>query len=271
MKLPGRLRLPSSLSTLRRPWIVPVAAAGLLAVALGGWWLTRGPRSTGTEAETAETKAAAGRRAALKATMDPMAYVTARKDLDRSDNIEQLIQAYGAWASRGDATEARATIVSTLMSHPRVQVGLEALLRAVDGDQTPRKHDPMWNELVSRVAARWDAETFPYGRDLVHLETREKARELVLESLAATRPEALTPDQRTHLASDLIDVYPSLRPDQKPRVDRALHALAGDDVVQILAGRGLKEGDLQLKVAAERQRALDEWKRKNVQEAPAEE
>lgn len=271
MKLPGRFRSLASIATLRRPWIVPVAAAGLVAAVLGGWWLARAPRSSSPVAGSGEAAPGAAARAAARAAVDPLAYVAARADTTRSGNLDQLIQAYGAWASRPDAIDARREIVRILAGHSSVQVAVEALLRAVETDQTPRRHDPLWGELVRHLAARWDAETFPYGRDLVQLETRDRSRELILESLANLRPEKLTAQQRTYLASDFIDAYPSLRPDQKPAVDRALHALVGDDVVDILAGRGLTEGDNRLKVAAARQRALEEVKRNPVREAPAEE
>jgi hypothetical protein len=212
---------------------------------------------------------AVGRAAAARAAPHPMRYVRARSDAESSANLEELIAAYDAWVSRADALEARRAIIKTLLGHPSLQVRLEALLRAVDADQTPREADPLWRDLVRAVAAGWDADNFKYGRDLVQIETRPKPRDLVLESLAALQVERLAPAQRPLLASDFIDLYASLKPDQKPAVDRALHALAGSDVVEILAGRGLREGG-QLEVAAQRQRALDEARRHPVQEAPAE-
>jgi hypothetical protein len=271
MKSPGRFRLPLSISTLRRSWIVPVAAVtSLLVVALGVWMLVRDPRpQTAAEKAAAAEKVATAARAAARAAVDPTAYVRLRSDTTRTENVDQLIQAYGAWVSRPDAGDARREIIRALVGHKEYKVGLEALLRAVETDQTPRKHDPMWGELVRNVASLWNADTFSYGRDLVMIEDRDKSKELLFESLVNLDPSKLDARQKGYLASDLIDMYPTLKPDQKPAVNRTLHAVAGNDVVEILSGRGMKEGELILKVAAERQRALDEVKRNPVQEAPA--
>jgi hypothetical protein len=236
------------------------------AIALGAAVTWRISRQAG---RPQQGEARGGRAAGARAAPDPMAYVRARSDASSSANLEELIAAYDAWVSRADALEARRTIVKTLLGHPNLQVRLEALLRAVEGDQTPREADPLWRDLVREVAAGWDAETFKYGRDLVQIETRPKPKDLVLESLAALQIDRLAPDQRPLLASDFIDLYATLKPDQKPAVDRALHGLAGSDVVEILAGRGLREGS-HLDVAVQRQRALDEAKRHPVQEAPPE-
>jgi hypothetical protein len=238
--------------------VVPLIVLGAAAT----WRLAH----RGVPAETARSRGTAAARAAP----DPMNYVRLRSDPQSSANLEELITAYDAWASRADALAARRAIIKTLLGHPSLPVRLEALLRAVEGDQTPREADPLWRELVREVAAQWDADTFKYGRDLVQIETRPKPKDLLLESLAALAPEKLAPAQKPLLASDFIDVYRSLKPDQKPAVDRALHALAGSDVVEILAGRGLGEGS-HLDVAAQRQRALDEIRRHPVAEAPAEE
>jgi malate/lactate dehydrogenase len=73
------------------------------------------------------------------------------------------------------------------------------------------------------------------------------------------------------LASDLIDLYPNLSADQRPTVDRGLAALAGSDVVEIMAGRGLSEGSANLHLTRERARVLDDIRRHPVPEAPAEE
>ena len=42
--------------------------------------------------------------------------------------------------------------------------------------------------------------------------------------------------------TDLIDLYPEATPDQKVALDKALTAMAGPDVVQIMHGQGIKEG-----------------------------
>lgn len=259
MKSPGRFA-----SMGPRKWVVP----GLAVVAAGVvWWAVR-PPPPGPDTGRKATETAA---AAARGTMDPASYVTARADTQNSANLNELIVAYGVWASRSDATEARKSIVKALLSHGNLQVGLEALLTAVESDQTPREKDPMWPELVAKVGSVWDAVTFRYGRDLAQLESRPKPKDLVIESLAAVRPERLADDQKPLLASDFIDMYATLKQDQKPAVDRAMAALAGKDVVEIMAGRGLTEGSKQLELVVERDRTLEAIRNTRVRERPAEE
>ena len=100
----------------------------------------------------------------------------------------------------------------------------------------------MWRELVDGVGQQWNAVSYPAGRDLVHTVTNPKAKDLLLESLASVPAGKLTPDQQNGLVTDLIDLYPDATPDQKVALDRALTAMAGPDVVQIMHGQGIKEG-----------------------------
>jgi hypothetical protein len=250
-----------------RRWVVPVMLGTMVAAAAAGFVWHRRPAP-------APPQSASGNHSAMavtRATADPMGFVALRKNVDNGDNVNDLIQAYGAWASRSDARDARVAIIDALLAHPHLSVGIAALLTAVELDPTARNNDPLWRDLVLKLAATWNALTLTHGRDLAQLETRPKARDLVIESLAETRPEKLADNQRPLLASDLIDLYPGLRPEQKPIVDRGLAALAGSDVVEIMAGRGLAEGSAQLHLARERARVLDDIRQHPVKEAPAEE
>jgi len=202
---------------------------------------------------------------------DPIAYVKLRAAQDDPTTINELVQAYGLWASRSDAQDARREIVTKLLAHPDMRVGLEALLTAVQSDQTPKTLDPMWPTLVEAVGARWDAVTFPMGRDMVALEERAKAKDLLIDSLASVKPEKLADSQKPLLASDLIDMYAGLRPDQKPAVEKALNALAGPDIVKILHGQGLAEGSTDLNLVADKKAAVDNALRHPVPDKPAEE
>jgi hypothetical protein len=257
----GRSRIPR--------WTVPVVAVAAAGLAAALWWAARPARAP------APTAAGAGARTAdpvLQRTPDPLGYVRARVDVNNSGNLGDLVGAYGAWVTRADALPARRAIITALLGHPNLQAGLEALLAAVEADQTPREHDPLWNDLVQAVAGRWRADTLRLGRDMLMLEQRPRPKDLLLESLAALAVATLRADQKAGLASDFIDLYATLKPDQKPAVNRQLHALAGTDVVEIMSGRGLRAGDDQiLRLARERQRALDEVARNPVKEAPAEE
>jgi hypothetical protein len=242
-KAPGRL--PERRSRL--VWIAP----GVLVMALGAtavWRVARGPSSKLDPARqrAAEAAAARGTLAELLAKVrlepDPMAYVQARVGKDDTTALSELVNAYAAWASRGDALEARRLIVKQLLEGPNPKVGFEALLQAVALDTTPRKQDPLWRELVEGVGRQWNAVSYPAGRDLVHTVSSPKTKDLLLESLASIAPGKLTPDQQNGLVTDLIDLYPDATADQKVALDKALTAMAGPDVVQIMHGQGIKEG-----------------------------
>lgn len=242
-KAPGRLPKRRS----RLVWIVP----GALVLALGAtavWRVARGPSSKLDPARqrAAEAAAARGTLAELLAKVrlepDPIAYVQARAGKDDPTALGDLVNAYGAWASRGDALEARRLIVRQLLESPNPKMGFEALLQAVALDTTPRKQDPLWRDLVEGVGRQWNAVSYPAGRDLVHTVNSPKTKDLLLESLASIPPGRLTPDQQNGLVTDLIDLYPDATADQKAALDKTLTAMAGPDVVQILHGQGIKEG-----------------------------
>ena len=235
----------------RPVWIVP----GVAVLALGAitiWWLARGPVAEKetrkrTVAEAAARSAAfADLLAALRADPDPMAFVQARAGRDDSQAVSDLIQAYAAWASRGDALDARRAIVKRFLEGQNLKGGVAALFKAVALDTTPRRQDPMWRDLVTGVSGLWNAMTIAWGRDLVHIETDPKTKNLLLESLAQVSPQKIGPEQQSLLVTDLIDLYPTAAADQKPALNAAIAAMAGPDVVEILNGRGINEGAVQL-------------------------
>ena len=137
-----------------------------------------------------------------------MAYVQARAGKQDTTTLAELVNAYAAWASRGDAVEARKLIVKQLLENADTRLGMEALLKAVALDSTPRTQDPLWRELVDVVGRRWDAVTVAWGRDLVHTEANPKAKDLLMESLASVTPQKIGPQQQNLLVTDLIDLYP---------------------------------------------------------------
>jgi hypothetical protein len=248
--------------------VVPLLALGAAAVL--GWRLTRGPVSVSEADGEGEASQSPAVRAVARVP-DPVAYVRQRATQDDPTTVNELMQAYGAWASRPDAQEARKEIVSKLLAHPDFRVGLEALLTAVQSDQTPKLMDPMWPTLVEAIAPRWDAVTFSMGRDMVALEERAKAKDLLIDSLASVKPEKLADSQKPLLASDLIDMYAGLRPDQKPAVEKALNALAGPDIVKILNHQGLTEGSTDLNIVADKKQAVENALRHPVPDKPPQE
>jgi hypothetical protein len=234
--------------------IAAAAAAGVAAVAAVVVWPAgpvRRPDAAGADRRAAEPPA---RGAA--ATEDPMRRVSRLVGRQDPAAINELIGLYGKLASSPNALDARKLAFRTLLAYPNMPIGLEAALTAVASDPTPRHRDPMWPYLVEGVASLWDAVTIEHGRDLVMLEQRPKPRDVLLESLADVSPSKLSDTQRATLAADLIDLYPRLEPDQKPAVDRALAALGGGDLVEILARRGLAE-DSHLQAAVEERRAQE--------------
>jgi hypothetical protein len=226
-----------------------LATLGLGAFAVAMVWRGGARRAPGAAQSDRDAPAAAPSAAAMG---------TVRALAGRHDPgaVSELVAVYGKLAEVPATLEARRLIVKSLLEHPNITVGLQAVLAAVAADTTPKQQDPMWPHLVQGVASLWDAMTVAHGRDLVMLETRPKPRNLLLESLAQVAPQKLSDVQKAALVSDLIDLYPTLTPEEKPAVDRALAALGGPDLVEILAGRGLAEGS-PLKAAVEEQQALE--------------
>ena len=235
----------------RPVWIVP----GVSVLALGAitiWWLARGPvaekevRKRSVAEAAARSAAFADLLAGLRAEPDPMAFVQARAGRDDSQAVSDLIQAYAAWASRGDALDARRAIVKRFLEGQDLKAGVAALFKAVALDTTPRRQDPMWRDLVTGVSGLWNAMTIAWGRDLVHIETDPKTKDLLLESLAQVSPKTIGAEQQNLLVTDLIDLYPTAAADQKVALNAAIAAMAGPDVVEILNRRGINEGSVQI-------------------------
>jgi hypothetical protein len=187
---------------------------------------------------------------------DPLARVSALAGREDPAAVSELIDLYGKLASVPSALEARKLAFRTLLAQPNVVVALQAAMAAIASDPTPRQQDPLWPFLVQGVAALWDAVTIEHGRDLVMIEQRPKPHDVLLESLAEVPPGKLSDSQRAALAADLIDLYPRLAPEQRPAVDRALAALGGSDLIEILARRGLGESS-HLQAAIQERRAQE--------------
>src|SRR5262245_57679659 len=128
--------------SLRAAWIVPGVVVAVVGAAVCVRLARRpvsAPELQRQAAAQAATRPAAVAEllARLRQEPDPMAFVQARIGRDDSDALTDLIQAYAAWASRGDALEARRAIVKGFLDNQNLKVGLEALLKAVALDETP--------------------------------------------------------------------------------------------------------------------------------------
>jgi len=230
--------------------IVSIAAAGGIA---GGvvWWI-RPPGPARTHAVATPPASPPGATGAADA-LTRVSRLAGRED---PAAVSELIELYGKLASVPSSLDARKLAFRSLLAQPNVVVGLQAALAAIASDPTPRKQDPLWSFLVQEVAGLWNAVTIEHGRDLVMIEQRPKPHDVLLESLAEVPPSKLSDSQRAALAADLIDVYPQLSPEQRPAVDRALAALGGSDLIEILARRGLGESS-HLQAAVQERRAQE--------------
>jgi hypothetical protein len=229
-----------------------VALAGAIAVlvAVTEWSNRAGPSRP-------ESPVAAGAAPASAMTVtDATARVARLASRQDPSAAGELIDLYGKLASDPRVLDARKAAFHALLGQPDVRVGLAAALTAIAADPTPRAQDPMWPYVVQEIGSLWNGLTIQHGRDLVMLEERPKPRDVLIESLAEVPPGRLSETQRASLAADLIDLYPRLRAEQRPAIDRELAALGGTDLVEILGRRGLAE-DNYLKGAIEERRAQD--------------
>jgi hypothetical protein len=239
---------------VKKVWVwvlVPVVALG----AIGFWLVSRG-RPSGTPGDEAQADLRPSEEARTRArAVDPVGYVKLLAKSDDPATMNELMQVYSKWAAYPETVEARRLALATMLRNENAKVAMDAVLTAVEGDQTPRDQDPLWPDLVKGVSKLWNAMTFQVGRDQVYVDERAKPRDVLLESLAEADLQKLTDQQRSQLAADLIDLYPGLKASQRPAVDRQLVALAGTDVVDILAGRGIHNENSQLNIVAEKNQA----------------
>ena len=236
----------------RLVWIVPIGMAlGVTAI----WWSIARPRLF-SEADPEPASSDPGGITSKETRRDPVAFVSRFVGKADAASMNELVQIYSKWARYPETLDARKMAVEALLAHPNINVGLEAVLAAVEADPTRKEQDPMWPHLVRNVTKLWDAVTFSTGRDRMYIEERAKPRDLLLESLMNIRGERLADDQRSQLVADFIDLYSGLKPEQKPAADRALTDLGSRDLVEILSGRGLGENS-HLNVVADRNKAIE--------------
>ncbi len=230
--------------------LVALAGAVAVLVAVTEWSNHAGP------ARTAAPVAAGAVPTSKTSVTDATARVAHLAGRQDSSAASELIELYGKLASNPGALEARKAAFHALLGQPDVRVGVAAALTAIAADQAPRAQDPMWPYVVQEIGSVWNGLTIQHGRDLVMLEERPKPRDALIESLAEVPPGRLSETQRASLAADLIDLYPRLRAEQRPAIDRELVALGGTDLVEILGRRGLAE-DNYLKGTIEERRAQE--------------
>lgn len=242
---------------MRARWSI-LAAAALAVLALLTVWQVRAARSGGVARATARSNAAVD-PAALAA--DPRLRDVLRLAQRKSDPKawEELVSLYGRLAGDPSAFGVRTAVLNALFNEPVVGLRIKRALDAVEADHTPPPQDPLWPELVQRLAQEWSGELLPKGRDLMLMEKRSRAQRALIASLAevagSERAAELTAEEARGLLEDLIDMHARAAPDQRPQIQEAVRKLGGNDPADLLAGQGLKGGK-KLELQAEYERNL---------------
>ncbi len=163
------------------------------------------------------------------------------------DATSQIVAEYGAMAGDPSALTARKLLLATLFAEKDIATKLSGVLAAIEADPTPPEKDPLWEQISRQLSELWTGDVATKGMDLVLAESRPRARRALISSYAAlaTSPRLgeLTPDQKQTLTETMLSVTPHVPPGQKAEMDRALRALGGNDLADIMAGKGLTGQD----------------------------
>jgi len=190
------------------------------------------------------------------------------------DAMQRVVSEYAALAGDPSALSARKLLLATLFGEKDLSLKLSGVLAAVEADPTPPEKDPFWEQIASQVSELWKGDTATKGMDLVLAEARPRARRVLISSFVALatseRLGELTPDQRQTLTETMVSVTPHVPPGQKSEVDRALRALGGNDLADIMAGKGLtgKDGHV-LESERAYNNALEQTKKELEPQGPA--
>jgi hypothetical protein len=117
--------------------------------------------------------------------------------------------------------------------------------------------------MVQGLAAIWQGDTINSGIDLMVTESRPRARDAVVSSfakLALERTSELTPPQQQRLTEAFIDLHNRLPALQRREVESAARKIAGNDVADLMQGKGMASDD-ELEVNREYKRALQDSQR----------
>jgi hypothetical protein len=140
---------------------------------------------------------------------------------------------------------------------------LTILLEAAAADPTQPDKDPLWPDLVQGLSAIFQGDAITSGMDLMLIESRPRARDAVVSSfakLALERSGELTPEQRQKLTEYFIDLHNKLPALQQREVETAARKIAGDDVADLMQGKGMASDD-ELQVQRDYKRALQDNQR----------
>ena len=234
----------------RRLWL---SAPALVLTAALSWWMVRA--ATSDAARTGR----AGSADALASNADPRLreVMDLLKNKNDPKSWAELVARYGRLAGDPSAASVRTAILNALFHEPALALRLKRVLDAVEADHTPAPQDPMWPELVNRLAEQWTGDVLEKGRDLMLMEKRPRARRALIASFAelagSEQGDQLGADQAHALLTDLIDMHPQAEADQRPQIQEAVRKLGGNDPADLLAANGIPKGKkLELQVEYEK-------------------
>ncbi len=220
-------------------WLaIPALGAGTL------WWVLASKADRGHAAKQQDEAAAVAQHHGGGSRMNEAMRLGAGTGLGATTSIAD---AYGSWANDPSAVPARKLLLSKLFAEEDMAKKLSGVLAAVEADPTPPEKDPLWEQLVSSLADLWKGEAATAGMDLVVAESRPRARRALISSFAEVatteRVAAYTSAQRQTLTETLIDLSVHLPTTQRPEVSEALRKLGGNDLADIMDGKGVTGKD----------------------------
>jgi hypothetical protein len=225
-------------------WLLLVATIGAGAAI---WALAPTSKQQKTDSDSEETSAASGTAPAAGSVA---------VDLSR---LRQAIDVLSR-AHDDPAAPDRRAAMNDLLAQTDAPVKLTLLLEAAAADPTAPDKDPLWPDLVQGLSTIWKGETIESGIDLMHIESRPRARDAVVSSfakIALERPGELTPPQSQKLTETFIDLHNKLPAYQQREVERASRKIAGNDVADLMQGKGMAS-DEELEVQREYKRSIEE-------------
>jgi len=231
-------------SRSKRPaWLLLLAIIGASAAiwALAPWSKRQTPDP---DAETAEAPPAARVSSGVQA------------DLSRLRRAIEVLSRVHADLGGADRRGA----MGDLLSQGDAPTKLTLLLEAAASDPTEPDKDPLWSDLVQGLSVIWQGDAISSGMDLMVTESRPRARDAVVSSfarLALERGGEMTPAQRQKLTEYFIDLHNRLPALQQREVESAARKIAGNDVADLLQGRGMASDD-ELEVQRDYKRSLRE-------------
>lgn len=159
----------------------------------------------------------------------------------------KIAEQYGAWASDPSSLSARKVLLAKLFAEQDIAQKLSGVLAAIEADPTPPEKDPLWEQIASQLADLWKGEIATKGMDLALAEKRPRAHRALMASFAevatSERLKEFTAPQKQTLTETMIDVASRSSASEKKALDPALRALGGNDLADIIAGKGISGND----------------------------